>query len=101
MAKKPDPFELAEGLEALQEVIDQGPVQTSRRRRGRGLKEDWRQTNIRLDPVVKERAKAVATELGVPLEDVVHVALVRLLEALAGGDVELKARATATRQTLL
>jgi len=101
MPKDNDILSLAEGMEALEEEIKKGPVQRSRRKRGRGLKEDWKATNIRMDPVVKAQVREVATSLGVPLEDVVHVAMVQLLERLAAGEIELRPRATATRMTLL
>lgn len=98
---KPDAFEMAEGEGALDKLIQKGPPKKARRGKPGDPKATWRQTNLRLDPGVKERLKSEARALDVPLEDLVYVALTRFLEDLDAGRVELKPRAAATRQTLL
>lgn len=96
-----DPFEMAEGEGALDRLIEQRPPKEAKQRRKGDLKADWKPTNIRMSPRVKERMKAQARALGVPLEELVHVAMTRFLGALDAGEIELETRAATVKKTLL
>ena len=97
-----DAFEMAEGTEALDRLIDQAPPKVARNGRPGDPKAAWKQTNIRMAPEVKRRLKAVATAWGVPIEEVVYLALLRYLDGLDSGEIEEpESRQTATRNTVL
>lgn len=72
-----------------------------RRSSGRDPKEEWKQTNIRMDPELKVQLKQVARGLGVPLEEIIHVSMIRFLEELKAGEIKLETRGRRDRQTLL
>lgn len=97
-----DVFDMAEGgEEALERLIDQGPPKAAKRGRPGDPKAAWRQTNIRMAPDVKRRLKSAARALGVPIEELIHVALLPFLDRLESGELELEPRETVTRKTLL
>lgn len=84
------------------EEISRGERQANKRRgRPADPKAAWKQTNIRMDPTVKYRLKARARALGVPAEELVHVALAHYLDHLDGDEVPLEPKTVATRRTLL
>lgn len=94
-------LDLAEGMADLREQIAKGPPKKAKVGRKGDLKADWKPTNIRMSPRIKERMKSKAQALGVPLEELVHVAMTRFLEGLDAGKIELKTRAATVRKTLL
>lgn len=96
-----DVLSRAEGMAELREQIAKGPPAKAKIGRCGDVKASWKPTNVRMDPGVKERMKSKARALGVPLEELVHVALTRFLAGLDEGEIELKTRAATVRRTLL
>lgn len=97
-----DVMAMAEGgTAALDELIEKGPPKVAKRKRGDDPKATWKQTNIRMDPAVKGRLKRLGEDLGVPIEELVHKALIRFLEDLEKGKVELAVTWAVTRKTIL
>lgn len=75
-----------------------------KKRSGRqgGLKAEWEQTNIRLAPEVKQRLRTWALAWQVPLEEVVHVALLHYVDGLDSHEIEEPGmREAVTRKTVL
>lgn len=97
-----DAFSMAEGgTGALDELIEKGPPKAVRRRRGDDPKAAWKGTNIRMDPAIKGRLKRLGQELGVPIEEIVHLALLSFLERVEAGEIQLETQWAVTRKTLL
>lgn len=94
-----NPLEMAEGLDKLQEVISRGLAPAERRSRNAD-KSKWQPMNIRMDPGVKRRLRALKKDLQVPIEELVHVALVQFLEAYDAGE-PLEVKTVAVRKTVL
>lgn len=94
-----NPLEMAEGLDKLQEVISRGLTPVERRSRSTD-KSKWRPMNIRMDPGVRRRLKVLKKDLQVPIEELVHVALVQFLEAYDAGE-PLEIKTVAVRKTVL
>jgi len=95
----PDVSERTEGFEKLTALAAQGTPK--KRSNGKGPKTDWVKVNIRMEPKTKARLKTIAKELQVPVEELVHVALVQFLDALDNDEIELSFKPVTTRQTIL
>jgi len=93
-----DPFEMAEGAEALDEIIGQGPPK--KKGRPANVKETWEKTSIRMEPELKAQLKARAKSLKLPFEELVHFALRRFLEDIEW-DEEIPLKTVTTRRTVL
>ena len=97
-----DVFSMAEGgAAALDELIEKGPPRVARQRRGDNPKTAWKGVCVRMDPQVRGRLKRIGGELGVPFEELVHLALVAFLERVEAGEIEFEPRWSVTRKTLL
>ncbi len=97
-----DVMAMAEGgTAALDELIEKGPPKVPRGKRRDDPKAGWKQTNIRMDPAIKGRLKRLGESLGVPIEELVHKALLRFLEDLEEGEIKLEVTWAVTRKTVL
>lgn len=96
-----DPFELAEGTESLDEMIAGAPPKKKKKRTGGAadVKVNWDKVCVRMDRDIKRKIKAAAKSLNVPIEELVHVALIRFLDGFDPDDFE--PRTSPTRMTLL